>query len=562
MSCEKSDSMDNTTEVDLGLPSGLIWSTKDVGADKIYDHGTLLSWGETEAKSDYRQDSYSPADAVKWAMELPCEYDAASVLCGDDWRTPTREDFAELISNTVRDVITVGGAQYVRFKGTNGKSICFRLGDSYWSADAMQKDTYAWVMSFKDTEAEVDYMELYEACIVRPVKCNKSDVDMSAEVNREGAKLSVRGQISEDISKISQFKFTLEPGAQGYSVAMDTEGTFNLEIDDLALSQSYDYSFETQDRYGRVRKGSSGTIAAFATEISGSMDVDAKYSTAEVVSSYSVNFDFTEVTQTVYYGSQTTSDALVADGQVITSDSDRSDITTAVTGLTPGTSYNYCVKAVFFVGEETFTFLSPVKSFTTLAIPEHAVDLGLPSGRLWRDVNIDAEVPGDLGGYYAYAELETKTNYIPENNKYVVFTEGPYGRVRGYSKYSVDEVLEPEDDIAHVRLGGDWHMPTTKDCSELVGNCTASAGTAKNSKGEDVNGFWITGPNSNKIFLPLTGRYDGTTLKLSDRVFISSSTAGAWGPSYSRGIVISASGSMETDRGTERYIGRCVRAVL
>ena len=61
----------------------------------------------------------------------------------------------------------------------------------------------------------------------------------------------------------------------------------------------------------------------------------------------------------------------------------------------------------------------------------------------------------------------------------------------------------PEDisgtkyDIAHVKWGGDWHLPTSEQVNELLSKCTLFW-TSQNG----VNGLLVTGPNGSTIFLP------------------------------------------------------------
>ena len=44
--------------IDLGLPSGLLWATCNIGADFPEESGSYYAWGETEKKRKYNQDSY------------------------------------------------------------------------------------------------------------------------------------------------------------------------------------------------------------------------------------------------------------------------------------------------------------------------------------------------------------------------------------------------------------------------------------------------------------------------------------------------------------------------
>ena len=60
--------------------------------------------------------------------------------------------------------------------------------------------------------------------------------------------------------------------------------------------------------------------------------------------------------------------------------------------------------------------------------------------------------------------------------------------------------LDPEDDVAHVKWGGNWRMPTRAEQDELRNSC-AWSWTSVNG----VNGYRVTGPNGNSIFLPAAG---------------------------------------------------------
>lgn len=44
--------------VDLGLPSGLKWATKNLGASKPSDYGNYYAWGETTTKSEYTEENH------------------------------------------------------------------------------------------------------------------------------------------------------------------------------------------------------------------------------------------------------------------------------------------------------------------------------------------------------------------------------------------------------------------------------------------------------------------------------------------------------------------------
>ena len=134
-----------------------------------------------------------------------------------------------------------------------------------------------------------------------------------------------------------------------------------------------------------------------------------------------------------------------------------------------------------------------------------AVDLGLSVK--WATYNVGATKPEEYGGYYAWGETEEKEDYYWETYKWC---NGSYDTMTKYctnSSYgTVDNktVLDLEDDVAHVKWGGDWRMPTTEEQRELLYNCDWTWTTLNG-----VSGYMVTGPNGNNIFLPAAGYRDG-----------------------------------------------------
>ena len=96
--------------VDLGLPSGTLWATYNVGATSPYEKGQYFAWGETEPREDFSWESYKffegyEADPNKgsWAVLenigtdiCGTEYDAARYQWGNGWRLPNEQERYEL----------------------------------------------------------------------------------------------------------------------------------------------------------------------------------------------------------------------------------------------------------------------------------------------------------------------------------------------------------------------------------------------------------------------------------------------------------------------------------
>ncbi len=149
---------------------------------------------------------------------------------------------------------------------------------------------------------------------------------------------------------------------------------------------------------------------------------------------------------------------------------------------------------------------SEVDSVTFTQSPYKMVDLGLPSGTLWCEVNVGALLPSDPGDYYAWGETTTKTDYSIETSKW-------YGK-----DYDKDTALVAEDDIATQVCGADCHIPTPAQFNELFLTCQSDWTSQTNSAGEESYGYLFTGPNGNHIFLPAAGYYNQTELtSVNDR---------------------------------------------
>ena len=131
------------------------------------------------------------------------------------------------------------------------------------------------------------------------------------------------------------------------------------------------------------------------------------------------------------------------------------------------------------------------------------VDLGLPSGTKWATCNVGANNPWEYGDFYAWGETEEKQDYSWETYKWCNGTHDTmtkYCTDVVYGKVDNKTVLDPGDDVARVKWGGTWRMPTAEEMCELY-----KEGTWEWTVLNGVNGYKVTGPNGNCIFLPAAG---------------------------------------------------------
>ena len=170
--------------------------------------------------------------------------------------------------------------------------------------------------------------------------------------------------------------------------------------------------------------------------------------------------------------------------------------------LEPDTEY--CYQLIFEDVDNRIYRYGEVNTFKTKGDEgERWVDLGLSV--LWAAYNVGASSPEEYGGYYAWGETSTKSDYTFENYKHRERTDYDHEH-RGddcwcwHNKFIGNEISGTSYDVAHVQWGGGARMPTLAEVQELVDNCTFIGGSYNG-----VRGSYVTGPNGNSIFLPFAG---------------------------------------------------------
>lgn len=137
--------------VDLGLPSGTMWATCNVGADKPEDDGLLFQFGRTDGykygdtNNKFRTNSQNIKDTNIEDMPetmsfkiynknkiLKLEDDAANVNMGGKWRMPTEKQLEELYNNTTLNVETINGVKGMMFTSDINGNCLFIPFAGYW----------------------------------------------------------------------------------------------------------------------------------------------------------------------------------------------------------------------------------------------------------------------------------------------------------------------------------------------------------------------------------------------------------------------------------------------
>ena len=149
---------------------------------------------------------------------------------------------------------------------------------------------------------------------------------------------------------------------------------------------------------------------------------------------------------------------------------------------------------------------------------EYAVDLGLSVK--WASVNVGATDEKDLGNYYGWGEpAEKPDGTYYDWDSYLVFKgigTDDASRDAALSRlYDGDLKLKSEYDVAHVKWGGSWRMPTIEECEELMQNCIWEMVPSDHDtwSGDNPGGWKVTSKKNGKsIYIPASGQRTNMSL--------------------------------------------------
>ena len=138
------------------------------------------------------------------------------------------------------------------------------------------------------------------------------------------------------------------------------------------------------------------------------------------------------------------------------------------------------------------------------------VDLGLSVK--WATCNIGATKPEEPGDFYAWGEVKNKEVQDYSNYKYCKHDGSLESHLLNYSrpvnlfpcKYNIIDKyseLKIEDDVANIKWGEGWRVPSVRQLSELMNECTWIPEVRNN-----ICGFKVTSNkkeyDNNSIFIP------------------------------------------------------------
>lgn len=490
--------------VDLGLPSGTLWATRNVGAEKPEDAGNYFAWGETAEKTFYSWVTYKLAGGTNKTMKKYCtnssygtvdnltslqaEDDAATVNWNNDWQTPSKDQWQELLFGGVTKVefltqnevngmkvtslingasIFLPAAGYFNNVGTQTGILYAGTYCLYWSRTLKEDaSNTAYCMYYQSSGGSVTYSERYTGLSVRPVR---RKVQLVTGINLSPSRISLQ------VNGTKQIKATVLPvDADNRSVLW---GSSNPVV-------------ATVDTDGKVTGKSKGNTTITCRALDGS---------------------------------------------------------------------NVSAECEVTVGG------APTHSVTS---GREWVDLGLPSQTKWATRNIGANSPEENGYYFAWGETTTKDEYNWHNyhfsndgsstlmTKYI--TNATYGTIDNLN------LLERADDAASVLWGASWQMPTDDQWSELIDkkNTTYELTTINGYDGI----IFTSIKNGESIFFPAAGYHDEANFSGMSKEFAYwTRTLFKSNNSKAARFMMNTTGGMAPQMNYEsapRYRGFTVRAVL
>ena len=482
-------SMEEHEWVDLGLPSGTLWATCNVGADSPNGVGSYFAWGETEPKSDYSLSKYKYCKGTDHTMtkycsdssygfngytdsftELQPEDDAATANWGSEWQTPSTAQIEELFNSeyTTLDwsLSTPNGLGVMVTSKINRKSIFLPTAGFFDGSTIYLNENFGgygimvnfWSRSLDTSEPNSAYTLLATS----------------------------QGTVHTNWSVLRSYGYNVRPvRKQGGST---TKLVTRIDLSETSLT---------------LQQGDVASL--FATVLPVDADNPAVRWESSNRSVAEVRYDATGT------GTFDPSGAPVANGAT-------------VIAMGVGTCTIYCRAT-----DGSGVYAECQVTVTGGDTSDHEyVDLGLPSGTLWATCNIGADSPEEYGDYFAWGETTApKDYYIWGNYQWMIPGGENWNEI---SKYTIDDnqtsgcwyrneevfvgdgvrELTVDDDAAVANWGASWRMPSVVQFEELINTqyTTTTWTTVNGKKGKKIT----SKANGNSIFLPAAGYWDGSLL--------------------------------------------------
>ena len=167
--------------IDLGLPSGTLWCSHNIGATNIYDRGLYFAWGRTTGYA-YGSGHNFNNEVVDTGADLSYSQDAAYMNTNGKYRMPSLDEMKELVDNTDMVRETLGGLSGIKFMKKTDHSIYIFMPGAGWYfnpnygqdgyLDYLSKTYFGRILWFDNDSLNPQYNNVNgsNGCTVRGVK--------------------------------------------------------------------------------------------------------------------------------------------------------------------------------------------------------------------------------------------------------------------------------------------------------------------------------------------------------------------------------------------------------
>ena len=552
---EGGGSIDGYEFVDLGLPSGTLWATTNLGASSPEQYGDFFAWGETEAKSNYTWTTYKWMSEARdnfryinkytipdneteghWYLgdifigdrktELVAADDAASKNRSIEWQMPSRAQFEELVNSLYTSVewTTMSGVSGIKVTSKKnrqsiflpaaghhdeGNSLFEGLIGFYWTRTLrLDWSGMAYQLAFHEQGAETAEGYRYSGASIRPVVAKEAEeheyIDLDLPSGTLWATCNVGASTPEEYGSHYAWGETAPKEEYNWSTYKHCDGAENT-LTKYCFTEKLSWSGSYTDYIDKLML--SDDAAAVNWGYDWRMPNDDQLNEL-------INDSYTtkkHVTQNGVRGLKITSKSngksIFLPGAGVRNNSsviNEGDAFYWTNTLNSGWMLDDCA---YYLDEQDVVFhglRSVGRSIRPVKVEKHeSVDLGLPSGTLWATCNIGANSPAEYGDYFAWGETEPKESYTWDTYKY-----GTYGAITKYvaNDSNAELMLLPEDDAATVKWGDEWQMPSIAQWEELT-NSDYTLLQLERMNG--IYGLKITSKqNGRSVFMPAAGSFN------------------------------------------------------
>lgn len=177
--------------VDLGLPSGTLWATHNIGAESPEKAGLLFAWGEVKPKdesdwSNYRWCGGTDDSLIKYTisgiygasccvttddiLELLPEDDPATYFWGNDWQTPSVEQMVELMTECAVTATKINGVNVLNFRASGSLNSINIPVSGFWTRKLVGISPKLAYQAVVDINSRKIYHSQVKRCSLAPIR--------------------------------------------------------------------------------------------------------------------------------------------------------------------------------------------------------------------------------------------------------------------------------------------------------------------------------------------------------------------------------------------------------